>query len=129
MKQAGAQITIIDVHAESTSEKIALAHYLDGELGALVGTHTHVQTNDAKIFPGSMAYITDLGMTGPHDGIIGVNKEGPIAAFLTGRNVSFKPSKGEPTLEGALIDFDDEYKAVAIRCFKEEVPVEELEGN
>jgi calcineurin-like phosphoesterase len=119
MKEAGAIITIIDVHGETTSEKIALAHYLDGELSALVGTHTHVQTNDAQIMPHGLAYITDLGMTGSHAGIIGMIAEGPLNAFLTGRPFSFKPAVGNLFLHGVIMDFDEQGKATSISCFQQ----------
>jgi calcineurin-like phosphoesterase len=115
MRTAGALITIIDFHAEATSEKKALAYFLDGRLGALVGTHTHVQTNDVQILPGGLAYVTDLGMTGASNSVIGMGQEETIASFLTGRNFRFKPAKGVSVMEGVIIDFDDLGKATDIR--------------
>src|SRR5690625_3479701 len=78
-----ADYIFIDFHAEATSEKMALAHYLDGKVDAIVGTHTHVQTNDDRVFPNGTLYITDVGMTGPLDGIIGVDKDVVLTRFLT----------------------------------------------
>jgi metallophosphoesterase (TIGR00282 family) len=118
MTLAGASITIIDVHAEATSEKIALAHYLDGRVGALFGTHTHVQTSDARILPGGTAYVTDVGMTGPRQSIIGMAREEVLASFMTGRRRRYQPAKGDPVMEGVLADFDDRGKAAAIRAFR-----------
>ncbi|MDR1310164.1 MAG: YmdB family metallophosphoesterase, partial [Deltaproteobacteria bacterium] len=85
MREAGALVTIIDFHAETTSEKISLAHFLDGRLGALLGTHTHVQTSDARILPNGLAFLTDAGMTGPHGSVIGMRPAEVISSFLTGR--------------------------------------------
>ena len=76
LKAEGAQIVFVDIHAEATSEKIAMGWYLDGQATAVVGTHTHVQTADARVLPGGTAYLTDVGMTGPHDGVIGMEKVG-----------------------------------------------------
>ena len=84
-----ADIILVDLHAEATSEKLAMAWYLDGRVSALVGTHTHVQTADEQIFPAGMAYITDLGMTGPHHSIIGVKIEQSLGRFLNSRPSRF----------------------------------------
>ncbi|MDR2367211.1 MAG: YmdB family metallophosphoesterase [Deltaproteobacteria bacterium] len=118
MKAAGADLTVIDFHAEATSEKMSLAHHLDGRLGALLGTHTHVQTSDAQILPGGLAYVTDVGMTGPHLSVIGMRPEEPIAAFLTGRNHRFKPSTDGAALEAVIVDFDDDGLAMGIRAIR-----------
>ncbi len=99
-------IRIIDFHAEATSEKKALACYLDGMVTAVVGTHTHVQTADQQILEGGTAFMSDLGMTGPCDSIIGVGKEEVIEKFLYGLPVRFKSGKGDVTLCGALIEVD-----------------------
>ena len=93
---------LVDVHAEATSEKIALGWYLDGKCTAVVGTHTHVQTADEQILPGGTAYITDVGMTGPMDSVIGVEKERVIQKFLTGIPTEFKIAKGRPAIAAGL---------------------------
>ena len=79
---------VVDFHAEATSEKVAMAHYLDGRVTAVLGTHTHVQTNDARVLAGGTAAITDAGMTGPHDSVIGSVPEGAIRRFITGMPVA-----------------------------------------
>jgi metallophosphoesterase (TIGR00282 family) len=114
MGAAGADITLIDIHAEATSEKAALAWKMDGRLGALLGTHTHVQTNDARIWPGGLAFMTDVGMTGPHQSIIGMRPEECLEFFLTGRHQRFHPAKHRPLLQGAVLEFGDDFKAVSI---------------
>jgi metallophosphoesterase (TIGR00282 family) len=114
MREAGADIAIIDFHAEATSEKMAMGWHLDGRLDALVGTHTHVQTADPGLWPGGMAYITDLGMTGGHRSIIGMRHDEALASLLTGRAHRFVPAKGRPVLQGAILDFGDSHKATAI---------------
>lgn len=99
-------ITIVDFHAEATSEKRAMGFYLDGRVTAVVGTHTHVQTADEQILPGNTAYITDIGMTGPHDSIIGMRKDLVIDRFVTGLPHPFRPAKGGARLQGVLIRAD-----------------------
>ena len=99
-----AQIVLVDFHAEATSEKVALAHWLDGRVTAVIGTHTHVQTNDARVLPGGTAAITDAGMTGPHDSVIGVQADLAIARMRTGMPVRFKPAEGGVRIEGVLIE-------------------------
>ena len=101
-----AQVVIVDFHAEATSEKIAVARMLDGRVTAVVGTHTHVQTADARVLPGGTAAITDAGMTGPHDSVIGVEAELAIRRMRTGMHVRFKPATGGVRLEGVVIDCD-----------------------
>jgi hypothetical protein len=103
LRDRGADTVLVDMHAEATSEKKALAFYLDGRAGAVVGTHTHVQTADECVFPGGTAYISDLGMTGPHDSVIGMKPESVLSGFLTGRPSRFEASKSGGRLEGALI--------------------------
>ena len=100
-------LILVDLHAEATSEKMAMAWHLDGRVSALVGTHTHVQTADEQIFPGGMAYITDLGMTGPHNSIIGVKIEQSLGRFLNSRPSRFEAAKGDLRLHGALVDVDE----------------------
>ena len=102
-----ARIIIVDVHAEATSEKIAMGWHLDGRVTAVIGTHTHVQTADERILPGGTAYLTDAGMTGPHDSIIGMEKEPSLARFLNGMPAKFEPAAGNPRLNGAVIEADD----------------------
>ncbi|WP_243289808.1 TIGR00282 family metallophosphoesterase [Bacillus sp. FJAT-47783] len=96
----------VDFHAEATSEKQAMGWYLDGQVSAVVGTHTHVQTADNRILPGGTAYITDVGMTGPYDGILGVNREAVLKKFLTSLPVRFDIAEGRTQLSGVLIDLD-----------------------
>ncbi|MBP7176445.1 MAG: TIGR00282 family metallophosphoesterase [Thermoclostridium sp.] len=101
------QAILIDIHAEATSEKIALAHYLDGRVSAVVGTHTHVQTADERIFNGGTAFITDVGMTGPMDGIIGVDKAQIIQKFITGLPGHFEPAEGRMMLNAVIVTIED----------------------
>jgi len=115
MRAAGALITLIDFHAETTSEKRALAVHLDGRAGALLGTHTHVPTADARLLPGGLAYMTDVGLCGPHDSIIGMSRESVLPAFLTGRPRRFEPASRGGRLNGVLLDFNASGRAVAIR--------------
>lgn len=97
---------IVDMHAEATSEKMAMGHYLDGEVVAVVGTHTHVQTADDQIFPKGTAYITDIGMTGPLHSVIGVKKELAIEKFLTGMPRRFEVASGPAVFCAVLIELD-----------------------
>jgi metallophosphoesterase (TIGR00282 family) len=99
-------LVLVDVHAEATSEKAALARWLDGKVTAVVGTHTHVQTADARVLPGGTAFITDAGMTGPHDSVIGVEAELAIRRMRTGLPVRFETAAGDVRIEGAVIDCD-----------------------
>ena len=99
-------VILVDVHAEATSEKIALARWLDGKVTAVVGTHTHVQTSDARVLPGGTAFITDAGMTGPHDSVIGVEADLAIRRMRTGMPVRFETASGDVRIEGAVIDCD-----------------------
>jgi 2',3'-cyclic-nucleotide 2'-phosphodiesterase len=102
-----AEIVVVDFHAEATSEKVAMPRWLDGRVTAVVGTHTHVQTNDARVLPGGTAAISDAGMTGPHDSVIGVEADLAIARMRTGMPVRFKPAEGDVRIEGALIECDE----------------------
>jgi hypothetical protein len=106
LREAGARIILVDFHAEATSEKRAMGWHLDGRVGAVVGTHTHVQTADETILPGGTAYLTDLGMTGPHQSVIGMKAEAVLAGFLSGRPQRFEVAKKGLRLEGALISFE-----------------------
>jgi hypothetical protein len=113
---AQTRIIIIDFHAEATSEKIAFGHYMDGKVSAVVGTHTHVQTADEKILPGGTAYITDVGMTGPSDSVIGIEKEQIIQRFLTNIPMRFETARGEGILSAVVIETDEETgKSTAIQ--------------
>jgi 2',3'-cyclic-nucleotide 2'-phosphodiesterase len=94
---------LVDMHAEATSEKVAMGWHLDGRVSAVVGTHTHVPTADARVLPGGTAYITDVGMTGPRGGVIGVKREQAIESLLTQMPVRFETSEEDPWLMGALI--------------------------
>jgi metallophosphoesterase (TIGR00282 family) len=101
------KVILVDVHAEATSEKMAMGRYLDGRASAVVGTHTHVQTADEQILPEGTAYITDLGMTGPHDGVIGTQTQIVIERFLKGLAPKFEPCEGEIKLNGLIVDVDE----------------------
>ncbi len=100
-------IILVDFHAEATSEKIAFGHYMDGKVSAVLGTHTHVQTADNEILPGGTAYMTDVGMTGPHDSVIGTKKAPVIHRFINQMPTRFAPATGDVKLCGALIDVDE----------------------
>jgi metallophosphoesterase (TIGR00282 family) len=97
-------VIVVDLHAEATSEKVALARWLDGRVTAVLGTHTHVQTSDARVQPGGTAAITDAGMTGPHDSVIGVEADRAIQRMRTGIPVRFETAAGDVRLEGALVE-------------------------
>ena len=99
-------LVLVDFHAEATSEKIAMGWFLDGKATAVVGTHTHVQTGDEQILPQGTAYITDVGMTGPHDGVIGVEREPVIRRFLDGLPARFESAGGNPKLHAVVVDAD-----------------------
>jgi 2',3'-cyclic-nucleotide 2'-phosphodiesterase len=101
------RIILVDFHAEATSEKMAMGWHLDGRVTAVLGTHTHVQTADERILPKGTAYITDAGMTGPHDSIIGTEYEPALARFLTGMPSRFEPASGNPRLHGVVIGVDE----------------------
>jgi len=101
------KIIIVDIHAEATSEKIALGWYLDGKVSALIGTHTHIQTADEKILPAGTAYLTDAGMTGPYDSVIGRRVEDVLERFLTAVPVRFEVAEDNVQLHGALLDIDE----------------------
>lgn len=108
------QTVLVDFHAEATSEKIAMGWYLDGKVSAVVGTHTHVQTADETVLPGGTAYLTDAGMTGSVEGVIGVNRDIIMKHFLTQLPVRHEPAKGKRALCGALIQVDSRGRAKTI---------------
>jgi hypothetical protein len=97
-------VIVVDFHAEATSEKVALAHHLAGRVTAVLGTHTHVQTADARVLAGGTAAITDAGMTGPHDSVIGSVPEGAVRRFVTGLPVRLEPATGDVRIEGVLVE-------------------------
>lgn len=109
-----ADIIIVDFHAEATSEKLALGWYLDGRVKAVLGTHTHVQTSDERVLPGGTAYITDAGMTGPMDSILGVEKNIVINKFITGMPARFEVASGEACLGAVRIQLDQNNKVNSI---------------
>jgi metallophosphoesterase (TIGR00282 family) len=116
-----APVVVVDFHAEATSEKVAVARLLDGRVTAVIGTHTHVQTNDARVLPGGTAAITDAGMTGPHDSVIGVQAELAIQRMRTGMPVRFHPATGDVRIEGALVECDADGRATSCQAVR--VPV------
>ena len=116
--RAVAPVVVVDFHAEATSEKVALAAWLDGRVTAVIGTHTHIQTNDARILPGGTAAVTDAGMTGPHDSVIGVRAELAIARMRTRLPVRFEPAEGNVRLEGVLLTCTDAGRAEAIELVR-----------
>ncbi len=101
--RAATPVVVVDFHAEATSEKAALATWLDGRVTAVIGTHTHVQTTDARVLPGGTATVSDAGMTGPHDSVIGVRAELAIARMRTQLPVRFEPAEGDVRLEGVVV--------------------------
>jgi metallophosphoesterase (TIGR00282 family) len=107
-------VVLVDFHAEATSEKVAMGLLLAGKATAVVGTHTHIQTNDAHVLPGGTAYITDAGMTGPHDSVIGVRADLVLRRFTTQMPVRFEPADGGVRLEGVLIECDADGRATSI---------------
>lgn len=115
VRAAGARVILVDFHAEATSEKLAFGWFLDGRVTAVVGTHTHVQTADERVLPQGTAYITDVGMTGAHDGVIGMDRESVLARFTTGLPARFEPATGDPRLNAVVIEANPESgRAVSI---------------
>jgi metallophosphoesterase (TIGR00282 family) len=120
---AFSKIIIIDFHAEATSEKIAFGYYVDGKVSAVIGTHTHVQTADEKILPGGTAYITDVGMTGPYDSVIGIEKEQIIERFLTNMPMRFETASGEGIFSALVVEIDAETgKSTAVQRLQLKYP-------
>ncbi len=107
ISQLGVRCILVDMHCEATSEKNAMGQYLDGRVSAVLGSHTHIQTADARVLRGGTAFITDVGMCGPWDSVIGVRKEAAIERFLTQRHASFEVASGETYLQGAIVEIDD----------------------
>jgi metallophosphoesterase (TIGR00282 family) len=113
--RAKTRVIIVDFHAEATSEKVAMGWHLDGKVTLVVGTHTHVQTADERILPNGTAYLTDAGMTGPHDSIIGMEREPSLTRFLTGMPTRFEPATGNPRLNGVIVEADEQTgRAIAV---------------
>ncbi len=112
--RASASAVIVDFHAEATSEKVALGWYLDGHVSAVIGTHTHVQTADERILPAGTAYISDVGMTGPRDGVIGMAREAILERFLTQLPVRFQVASGPVQLSAVLISIEPDGRARSI---------------
>jgi metallophosphoesterase (TIGR00282 family) len=115
LKEWGGGPVLVDMHAEASSEKAALAHYLDGRVAAVIGTHTHVQTADARILPQGTAFLSDAGMTGPHDGVIGMDSAAVLYRFLHQSLRRFEVAGGDLRLQGALIEIAANGRATAIR--------------
>ena len=107
LKGIKAKVIFVDIHAEATSEKISMGWYLDGRVTAVVGTHTHIPTADERVLPGGTAYITDVGMSGPYDSVIGVQKELVVGKFLNNMPVRFEPATGDVRLCAVVVDCDD----------------------
>ena len=107
LKQIAARVILVDMHAEATSEKISMGWYLDGRVSAVLGTHTHIPTADEHVLPNGTAYMTDVGMSGPYDSVIGVKKELIINRFLTNMPVRFEAASGNVKLCAAIIDCDE----------------------
>jgi metallophosphoesterase (TIGR00282 family) len=106
LREIKAKVIFVDFHAEATSEKVALGWYLDGRVTAVVGTHTHVPTADDRVLPGGTAYQTDVGMSGPYESVIGVEREQVLSRFLTGMPAKFDAAKGDPRMAALLIECD-----------------------
>jgi 2',3'-cyclic-nucleotide 2'-phosphodiesterase len=102
------RVIVVDIHAEATAEKVAMGWHLAGKVTAVIGTHTHVQTADARVLSGGTAYMTDAGMTGPHDSVIGVVREAALARFLSGLPARLEPAEENPRLQAAVITADDQ---------------------
>src|SRR5438477_12134149 len=120
--RTAAKVVLVDFHAEATSEKVALARVLDGQVTGVFGTHTHVQTADARVQPGGTAAITDAGMTGPHDSVIGVAAELAIQRLRTGMPVRFHPADGDVRIEGVVVDCGADGRATACQPLRVSVP-------
>jgi metallophosphoesterase (TIGR00282 family) len=105
---ADAAFVLVDMHAETTSEKVAMGWYLDGRVSAVIGTHTHVATADEHVLPQGTAYITDVGMTGPHGGVIGMDREGIVRKFLDGLPARFEVASGDVQMNCVLVETDDD---------------------
>ena len=123
VEQAAARtpVIVVDMHAEATSEKVALTRLLEGKATAVIGTHTHVQTNDARVLPGGTAAITDAGMTGPHDSVIGVQADLALRSLRTGMPIRFETAQGDVRIEGVLVECSADGRATS--CELVRIPV------
>lgn len=120
LQARGVKAILVDMHCDATSEKWSMGHYCDGRVSAVIGTHTHVQTADERLLKGGTAFLTDAGMCGPQDSIIGVKKELALERMLTQRPARFDPAEGDVWLHGAIVEIDDETgKARSIRRVRE----------
>ena len=118
-----AKVVLLDFHAEATSEKIAMGWHLDGRLSAVFGTHTHVQTSDERVLPGGTAYITDIGMTGPHESVLGRRTERVLQYLTTGMPARFDVAGGDIRLSGAVFTVDAETgRALSVERLQRESP-------
>lgn len=115
-------IVVVDFHAEATSEKVALARYLDGRVTAVLGTHTHVQTSDARVLAGGTAAITDAGMTGPHDSVIGSDEHNAIKRFITGMPMRLEPATADVRIEGVLVECNEDGRATSCTAVRVDAP-------
>jgi metallophosphoesterase (TIGR00282 family) len=123
LRADGVRCILVDMHCEATSEKNAMGHYLDSRVSAVLGSHTHIQTADERVLRGGTAYITDVGMCGPWDSVIGLRKENAIERFLTQRHASFDLAQGDVRLQGAIVEIDDESgRARSIARVQEKLP-------
>ncbi|HYS11518.1 MAG TPA: TIGR00282 family metallophosphoesterase [Myxococcales bacterium] len=123
MGAQGVRCILVDMHCEATSEKNAMGHYLDGRVSAVLGSHTHIQTADERVLGGGTAYITDAGMCGPWDSVIGLRKENAIERFLTQRHAPFDLGQGDVYLQGAIVGIDEETgRARSILRVQERLP-------
>jgi calcineurin-like phosphoesterase len=114
-------VILVDFHGEATSEKVGMAAYLDGKVTAVLGTHTHIQTNDARVLPGGTAAVTDAGMTGPHDSVIGVITEIAVEQMRTGIPIRFRTAAGGVRLEGVVVDCSDDGRATGCELVRVEL--------
>ena len=115
-------VILVDMHAEATSEKVALSRWLDGRVTAVLGTHTHIQTNDARVQPGGTAALTDAGMTGPHDSVIGVVGDQAISRMRTGLPIRFETAQNDVRIEGALVECGADGRATSCETIRVPVP-------
>lgn len=123
LEAEGVRNILVDMHCDATSEKWAMGHYLDGRVSAVIGTHTHVQTADERILPKGTAFLTDAGMCGPFDSIIGVRVDQALTRMLTQRPMRFEPAEKDVWLQGAIVDIDDATgRATAIRRVRKHLP-------
>jgi len=109
---------VVEIHAEATSEKIAFGRHVEGRASSVAGTHTHVQTSDARVLPGGTAYITDAGMTGPHESVIGAAREQSLRRFLTQQPQRLEPASGDVRLEGLLVECDADGRATSAEALR-----------